>query len=227
MGKSGSKQNNKQRHNIEVHIQRDHIAIIISILAVIVSGIVYTHQQNIEESTLKMGYPQYTYDQNIYPAIRIPLINGYYARYQTQIITDSVSLNLNGKKITLQWIPPLESENTTLPKNFALVERDKPTYLKLVFFNESEYVISEYDRINTIKYVVPKYYLKLLKENNDLIVTIHYIDFSKMKEFVVASHITFEYDNLGNKISSVEFKGSGTDGGVSLPEKKIKLSELI
>lgn len=227
MGKRSSKQNNTKGHNIEVHIKRDYIAIVISILAVVISGIVYVHQQNIEESTLKMGYPQYTYDQNIYPAIRIPLINGYYARYQTQIITDSVSVNLNGNKITLQWIPPLESNNTIQPKNFALVERDQPVYLKIIFFNESEYPISEYDRLYTIKYVVPKYYLKLLKENNDLIITIHYIDFSKMKEFVVANHITFKYDNLNNKISSVDVKGSGTDDGVSLPKKKIKLSELI
>lgn len=220
---------NKSQRNIEGQIICEarsniveYIALIISIGAAIISGMVFLHQQEIEEATLQVGYPQHTQDKGIYPAIRIPLINGYYARYPTQIISISVKLNEN-KIDFLNWIPPLETDNTTYPKNYALVERDKPTYLKFVFFNETEYPISEYDRSYTMKYVIPQVYLKLLKEENNMVVGIQYIDFSKMKEFTVISHFTFGYSN--KNITSIHLVEAGRDDGTPLPKKIVVLPD--
>ncbi|MFZ3384752.1 MAG: hypothetical protein WA144_12580 [Candidatus Methanoperedens sp.] len=150
-----------------------------------------SHQNIIEEADLKIGSAQYanTYINNTYQnisSIRIPLVNGYYARYPTLIV--SIQGILNGKKMDLKGVPNVETKTTQDPKNFRFIDRDKPTYIEIVFIKDPVFTIED-ESLDTIKLVN-------LKENlndgkNFLILEIHYTDFSKMVTWTINPNIEF------------------------------------
>lgn len=163
-------------------------ALIISIASAVIAYTVYSHQQLIEESDLQIGPVQFSSDE---PSIRIPLINGYYARYPALIV--SYRGFLNGKEIKLTDVPQAETNVTQYPKNFRFVERDKPVHLDIVFAEPPNFTVYVDDLLSTIKVVTP---ITNLKEGkNELIVEIHYHDFSKKSTWAISPKIEFNFQN--------------------------------
>lgn len=169
------------------------VALIVSVTSAGISWTVYLHQQTIEESDLQIGVPQGSDD-----SIRIPLVNGYYARYPALIV--SYRGWLNGKEIILTETPYIETNETQYPKNFRFVERDKPIYINLIFAEPPYFNVSVNDPLNTIKLVTPKINLK--EEKNDLLMEIHYHDFSKKATWTI--NPKFEITVLNGKIIYVD-----------------------
>lgn len=151
-----------------------------------------SHQRIIEEADLQIGTPQ---SANFYvdgkylneSSIRISLVNGYYARYPTLIV--SIQGILNGKKIDLKDVPIIETKAIQNPKNFRFIDKDKPTYIEIVFANYPYFNISEDDTLYTIKRVTSKENLN--EGKNFLELEIHYTDFSKMITWTINPNIEF------------------------------------
>lgn len=161
------------------------------------------HQNIIEESNLQIGTPQSlnyhdsSNNLNKY-SIRIPLINGYYARYPALIL--STQGILNGKSIKLTEIPRIETNATQYPKNFKFVERGQPTFIDIVFDESSDFDVSNDDMLHTIKQVTSKG--NLVEGDNELIIYVHYLDFSKMITWTINSTIHFTFSD-GEMISDI------------------------
>ncbi len=161
-----------------------------------ISLITLNHQNIIEESDLQIGTPQsvnyYGSSNNLNKSsIRIPLINGYYARYPALIL--STRCILNGKSIELTEIPRIETNATQYPKNFKFVERGQPTFIEIIFDESPDFDVSDDGMLQTIKQVA---LMRNLKEgNNELIIIIHYLDFSKMITWTVNPTINFTFSD--------------------------------
>ncbi|KAB2946439.1 MAG: hypothetical protein OI860_00230 (plasmid) [Candidatus Methanoperedens sp.] len=175
---------------------------IFSIFSLIISNEALSHQNIIEEANLQIGSPQYSnsYINDTYlnkSSIRIPLVNGYYARYPTLI--DSIQGVLNGKKMDLKEVPIIETKTTHNPKSFWFVDRDKPTYIEIVFTKYPYYNLTEDESLYTIKLVPSNDNLNDGK--NFMILEIHYTDFSKMVTWTINPNIEFTVSD--GKINSV------------------------
>ncbi|KAB2946438.1 MAG: hypothetical protein OI860_00225 (plasmid) [Candidatus Methanoperedens sp.] len=101
------------------------------------SVVALAHEMNTQESTIRVGMSSSTVlNDGINNSIfmfRIPLINGYYARYPASVMGDKIDLIFNGDSVDLR--------NTLVsfpqsPANF-LVFNDQPRYIDFVFGNIS------------------------------------------------------------------------------------------
>ncbi len=197
-----SMQNNKgQNNDIVVSLTKTQIkvavialafSIIFSIISLVVSYhsntiageannislLALSHQQIIEESDLQIGNPQGNPNSN---SIRIPLINGYYARYPALIV--SFRGWLNGREIMLVEMPYNET-NGINPKNFRIVGKDNPIFLEIIF---DDFNHSINDDINTIKTFTSK--KNIIDGSNNLTMEIHYHDFSKKDTWTINPQI--------------------------------------
>jgi hypothetical protein len=89
----------------------------------------------------------------------------------------------------MKGVPILETKTTQNPKNFRFIDKDKPTYIEIIFAKYPDFNISEDDTLYTIKRVTSKENLNDGK--NFLILEIHYIDFSKMITWTINPNIEF------------------------------------
>lgn len=192
-----------KKDEIRLTRKKYNLALIGVILSVVfsagslwIANTTLNHQNIIEESNLQIGTPQsinyYGSGNNLSKSsIRIPLINGYYARYPTLIL--STRGTLNGYPIELTEIPLTETNATQYPKNFKFVERGEPTFIEIIFDESLDFDASDDGMLNTIKQVTS---MKNLKEgNNELIIEIHYLDFSKMITWTVNPTINFTFSD--------------------------------
>lgn len=230
MPKTKSHGNTDVEQNEEIHLTKKqfYLALIFSIASVIlsVSSIVISkeanfisqeannislttlaHQQIIEESDLQIGTPQSAnyYNKDTYlneSSIRIPIVNGYYARYPALIL--SIHGELNGKNIDLRDLPTLETNATENAKNYRFVERDEPTYIE-VFFSKGSFNISDYGTLSTIREITSKENLN--EGSNILILEIHYTDLSKLITSTINSKIEFTVSNGKINPYSVDLVG--------------------
>ena len=143
------------------------------------------HQRNIEESDLQIGPIQYF---KYRPSIRIPLINGYYARYPAFIV--STKSKLNGNQIEFLNVPSFET-NTTIPENYRIIERDTPVYIEIIFTEPSNLNESYDSPVYTIRFFSSN--KDLLKGHNRLNFEIHYHDFSSKSTFTINTEIDFNF----------------------------------
>ena len=212
MTKRVNQDNEKQKNN-DIHLSRTQV--FLSVIGIIVSitfsayslgisssansiaeeandlsKLTLIHQLFIEESDLQIGVVQRGSNYFNEPTIRLPLINSYYARYPTLIV--SIQGSLNEEKIEFYKYSYLETNKTIYPKNFRFVERDNPSFIEIVFTEQFNFTVSENDIINTIKLGTQK---ENLKKDNNLVLEIHYFDFSNMTTWTINPEIQFAYRN--------------------------------
>ncbi len=93
-----------------------------------ISLTILSHQEIIEESDLQIGTSVSAKNNLNETFIRVPIINGYYAKYPASIIVERINIYLNDNMpIKLD----IESHY-----NF-LISKDKPTYFDFVFSNSN------------------------------------------------------------------------------------------
>lgn len=121
-----------------------------------------SHQKIIEESDLKIGTSVSGKNNHNETFIRVPIINGYYARYPASIIVERINIYLNDKLIKLDIEPQY---------NF-IISKDNPTYFDFVFGGSNTNQFSK----NIITIYLPTE--KITETNNSLLIKIPYNDFT-------------------------------------------------
>ena len=198
-----------------IKISSGNIAVIISIISLLFAGyanIISNHANSIAEDANNISLKTQSYQEIIGESdlrvgtfssgknnlnetfIRVPIINGYYARYPATVITEGFNIYLNGNEsIKLNIEPPYN----------LLVGKDKPVYFVFVFGNSTN--SSNWYFVDDVIVHLPKE--KLLEKNNKLNIKIPYDDFKLVDnsepKIVLLSCI---FDIIDGNIKITEYK---------------------
>lgn len=150
-----------------------------------------SHQKIIEESDLQIG-TSVSYKNNLNETfMRVPIINGYYARYPASIIVERINIYLNDDA-------PIKLD--IKPHYNYLISKDKPTYFDFVFHNSDGNYFDYGSDIITI--YLPRE--KIKEKNNYLLIKIPYDDFIMNGNESKMIFIQYKFDFINESIEETE-----------------------
>lgn len=152
-----------------------------------ISLMALSHQKIIEESDLQVGTSVSDKNKLNDAFIRVPIINGYYAKYPASIITERIEIYLNDNKpIKLNIEPHYD----------FLINKDNPTYFEFVFGGSNTNQFIE----NIITVHLPTE--KIMKKNNSLLIKIPYNDFTLNGNEYKMIYLLYHFDFTNGRIEN-------------------------
>lgn len=199
----------------KIKISNGDIAIIISIMSLLFAGyanILSNHANSIAEGANNISLTTLSYQESIGESelrvgtfssgksnlnetfIRVPIINGYYARYPATVITERFNISLNDDdSIKLDLEPPYN----------LLVDKNKPVYFVFVFGNSTN--LSNWYFVDDVIIHLPKE--KLMKKNNQLNIKVPYDDFTFVDDNELKIVLlSYTFDIIDGNIKVTKYK---------------------